>query len=359
MSSDRSANRDGGGVEARVALVGYGLSGRYFHAPLIAVSQGLRLASVVTASPERRSQALQDFPGVITFDQVDDLWERAADHDLVVVASPTGTHLALGLAALEAGLPVVVDKPLAPTAVDARKLVAAATRRHLMLSVFHNRRWDGDTLTIKRLLAEDALGTVTRFESRFERWRPAVRESEWRENKPAVEGGGILLDLGSHVIDQALDLFGPAQRIYGEVDSRRPGAVADDDVFVAIEHLGGVRSHLWASAVAAIRGPRVKLSGLDGAYEKYGLDVQEDMLRAGLRPDDPNWGVDPQQSWGKLVTAEGERQVQTARGAWPSYYAAIARALQEGGPLPVTGESAVAALEVIEAARQGAKGTLR
>ena len=338
--------------DLRVALVGYGLSGAVFHAPLIEASPGLRLATVVTGNPERAAQARHDIPHVGVLERPDELWERAAGHDLVVVASPTGTHLEVGLGSLQAGLPIVVDKPLAPTRDEARQLVDAADDRGLMLSVFHNRRWDGDTLTIKRLVSDVALGAVTRFESRFERWRPVVRDGAWRERSSAAEGGGTMLDLGSHVIDQALYLFGPALGVYGEVDALRPGAVADDDTFVALHHAGGVRSHLWASAVAAIAGPRVRVLGLGGGYQKYGLDPQEDALRAGQRPDDPNWGVDPPENWGRLVTEAGERLLETDRGAWPHYYAGIVDSLRTGAPPPVTGADGLAVVEVMEAARQ-------
>ena len=338
--------------DLRVALVGYGLSGAVFHAPLIGATPGLRLATVVTGNHERAARARQDIRKVEVLERADELWQRAADHDLVVIASPTGTHLVVGLAALEAGMPIVVDKPLAPSVEEARELVEAAGDRRRMLSVFHNRRWDGDTLTIRRLVDDDALGAVVRFESRFERWRPAVREGAWRERTSAAEGGGTMLDLGSHVIDQALHLFGPALRVYGEVDARRPGAVADDDIFVALDHAVGVRSHLSAGAVAAIPGPRVRVLGLGGGYEKYGLDIQEDALRAGQRPDGPDWGVDPPENWGRLVTEAGERTLETDRGAWPRYYAGIVDSLRTGAPPPVSGADGLAVVAVMDAARR-------
>jgi predicted dehydrogenase len=341
--------------QLRVALVGYGLSGSVFHAPLIAACAGLRLLSVVTSNHDRQQQAAEDNPGIQVLERLDDLWTRAADYDLVVVASPTGTHVAVGLAALEAGLPVVVDKPMAPSATEAARLVHAAEQRRLMLSVFHNRRWDGDTLTVRQLLAQGAVGAVVRFESRFERWRPAIRKGAWRDRAVAEEGGGVMLDLGSHIIDQALDVFGPAVRVYADVRTLRDGAMAEDDVLVALEHGGGVRSHLWASLVAAAPGPRVKLLGLGGGYEKHGLDVQEDQLRAGGRPGDQDWGIEPPQSWGRLVTVDGDRPVKTERGAWERYYDGIAEALRTGNPPPVDGRSALAVVEVIDAARRSSQ----
>ena len=215
----------------RVVVLGYGLAGRFFHAPFIAATPGLELTGVVTGDEDRRAQALADYPGVAVLDTAEEVWARAAELDLVAVATPNRVHVPLALAALEAGLAVVVDKPLATTADEGRRLVEAARERGLMLTVFQNRRWDGDFLTVKQLLADEALGKVHRFESRFERWRPELAGT-WRER--AEEGGGLLFDLGSHLVDQALQLFGPVDSVYAEVDVRRPGAEVDDDVFLAL-----------------------------------------------------------------------------------------------------------------------------
>jgi predicted dehydrogenase len=336
--------------ELRVALVGYGLSGSLFHAPLLAVTPGVRVVSVVTSSPERRRRAEEDIPGVRVEVDLEGLLARAADHDLVVVTSPTGTHVDVGLSVLEVGLALVVDKPLAPTAREGRRLAATADERGVVLSVYQNRRWDGDTLTLARLLAEGTIGAPTRFETRFERYRAEVREN-WREQLPAEQGGGILLDTGSHVVDQALHLFGPAVSVFGEVRATRPGAVADDDAFIAIEHAGGVVSHAWASVVAAVNGPRVRLLGLGGGYQKQDLDIQEEQLRAGMRPDDLGWGIEPPARWGRLVTPDGERPLETERADWGRYYQLLVEALRSGTPPPVTAASAIAVLEVLDAAR--------
>ncbi|HSX96525.1 MAG TPA: Gfo/Idh/MocA family oxidoreductase, partial [Streptomyces sp.] len=210
------------GRTPRVALVGYGLAGSVFHAPLIAATEGLTLDTVVTSHPERRAQARAEFPEVRFAATVDELWGRADELDLVVVASPNKTHVPVATAALEAGLAVVVDKPVAGTAAEARELAALADSRGLLLSVFQNRRWDNDFLTLRGLLADGELGEVRRFESRFERWRPQLKGG-WRESGDPAEIGGLLYDLGSHVVDQALTLFGPATLVYAESDLRRPG----------------------------------------------------------------------------------------------------------------------------------------
>ncbi|MFD7863326.1 Gfo/Idh/MocA family oxidoreductase [Streptomyces sp. NPDC059783] len=344
----------------RVGLVGYGLAGSVFHAPLITATDGLVLDTVVTSNEERREQARAEFPGVRFAASPDELWQRADALDLVVIASPNKTHVPLATAALEAGLPVVVDKPVAGTAAEARALAALAEERGLLLSVFQNRRWDNDFLTLRALVEEGRLGEVRRFESRFERWRPRPKGG-WRESGDPAEIGGLLYDLGSHVVDQALVLFGPVVRVYAEADVRRPGAAADDDTFLALTHAGGVRSHLYVSATTPQLGPRFRVLGSDAGYVKYGLDPQEAALREGARPgtDEP-WGVEDEELWGRLGAGEspltgGGDPVATLPGDYPAYYAAVARALRDGGAPPVTGRQAAATLDVLEAARRSAR----
>jgi predicted dehydrogenase len=342
-----------------VGLVGYGLAGSVFHAPLIAATEGLVLDTVVTSNPERQQQARAEFPDVRTVATPDELFDRAGDLDLVVIASPNKTHVPLATTALEAGLPVVVDKPVAGTAAEARELAALADERGLLLSVFQNRRWDNDFLTLRKLLAEGDLGDVWRFESRFERWRPQPKGG-WRESGDPAEIGGLLYDLGSHVVDQALVLFGPAVSVYAESDIRRPGAETDDDTFIAITHAGGVRSHLYASATTAQLGPRFRVLGSQAGYVKYGLDPQEAALREGRRPGTAaEWGREPEDLWGRVGSGEspltgGGRPEPTLPGDYPAYYAAVARALTDGGTNPVTALEAAAALDVLEAARRSA-----
>jgi scyllo-inositol 2-dehydrogenase (NADP+) len=333
-----------------VALLGYGLAGSVFHAPFIATTPGLRLSVVVTGNDERREQALREHPGVEVVATADEVWARAADLDLVAIATPNDTHLPLGLAALDAGLPVVVDKPLALNADEGQALVDAAAERRLMLTAFQNRRWDGDFLTLRKLLDGNVLGRVHRFESRFERWRPDVGDG-WRERVPPEQGGGLLLDLGSHLVDQAVQLFGPVRGLYAEVDMRRPGAVSDDDVFLALEHEAGVHSHLWASTLTAERGPRFRVLGGEAAFVKHGLDVQEEALRNGRSPTDADWGEEPRERWGRLVTGDAQREVPTERGSYGSFYAGVAKSLADGAPPPVDPRDAVAVLELLDEAR--------
>jgi predicted dehydrogenase len=243
---------------------------------------------------------------------------------------------------------VVVDKPLALSAAEGRALVEQAGGR---LTVFQNRRWDSDQLTLRRLLDSGSLGDVTRHESRFERWRPEPRTGAWRETRTPEEGGGVLLDLGAHLIDEALRLYGPATHVYAEIDSRRGGA-ADDDAFLALRHESGTVSHLRASAVTAAPGPRLRVLGSAGAFVVDEVDGQEDALRDGLRPgrDEP-WGVEPPARWGRLVRGDEEEPVPSEPGAWPAFYSGVERWLRCGGEPPVDPADAVRVLEVVEAAR--------
>jgi scyllo-inositol 2-dehydrogenase (NADP+) len=338
----------------RVALLGYGLAGAVFHAPLIVSVEGLELAAIVTHDDERRSRARHEHPAAELLESPEAVWERADSFDLVVVAAPNRFHVPLARSAIEAGLAVVVDKPLAATADEAGALVREAGQGGVMLTVFQNRRWDGDFLTVRGLLEEDALGEVERFESRFERWRPEL-SGGWRESGEPQDAGGLLYDLGSHLVDQALCLFGPAALVYAELESRRPGAQTDDDTFVALTHDSGVRSHLWMSAVAAQPGPRFRVTGRSGAYVKYGLDVQEDLLHAGRHPGDPDWGREPQDRWGLLGAGEQIRPVPTVPGAYQRFYEGVVPALRKSAPPPVDPEAVVRGLEVLDAARISAR----
>jgi scyllo-inositol 2-dehydrogenase (NADP+) len=340
-------------ADLRVAIIGYGLAGRVFHAPLIAATRGLTVTSVVTSSPERQADVARDHPEARTLSSADRVWERD-DHDVVVIATPNDTHVPLATAAIDHGLPVVVDKPLAVTAARAEQLVHRAQRAGVLLTVFQNRRWDSDHLTLVRLLDGGHLGDVIRYESRFERWRPSPKPGSWRETLAASQGGGLLLDLGSHLVDQALTLFGAVTHVYAEVEARR-GLPADDDVFIALRHASGTISHLRASAVTGAPGPRLRVLGSEAAFVLTRLDSQENRLRAGARPDTvSDWGVEPEAHRGRLVTGDASVPVPGERGDWSRFYALLATAVREGGPPPVDPGDAAAVLRVLEQARQSA-----
>jgi predicted dehydrogenase len=339
----------------RVALVGYGLGGRSFHAPMIATTPGMRLAAIVTRDAERQRQARSEHPDARIVDSPQELFADAGAIDLVVISTPNRTHVSLAFQAIRADIAVVVDKPIAPTSAEARLIAEEARRRGLFLTVYQNRRWDGDFLTLRRLIAEGALGTVHRFESRFERWRPTPKPG-WRELGDPAEAGGLLFDLGTHLIDQALSLFGPVTDVYAEIDRRRPGVVVDDDMFLALTHASGTRSHIWAAMVAAQSGPRFRALGDRAAYTKYGMDVQEDALRGGQRPGTPQWGMELPQHHGMLGVGDDVRRVPTERGDYREFYVAVVRSLREGSPPPVDVNDALATLEIIERARSVSRG---
>jgi predicted dehydrogenase len=327
----------------RAAIAGYGLAGAVFHAPLIEAVEGLDLVKVMTRSPERAEQAKAADPDVQIVDSVGKLLDEI---DLLVVASPNATHVELGLAGLDAGAHVVIDKPMAVTSTDARRLLEAGRER---VTVFHNRRWDGDFLTVKRLVGEGALGPVTRFESRFERFRPQIKAG-WREEAGEASGGGTLLDLGPHLVDQAIHLFGPPESVYGEVRTRRPGAQVDDDAFIALQHAGGEISHLWASAIAPLHGPRFRVSGLDGGFASDGLDPQEAQLRDGMRPTDPGFGDGAP---GRLRRDDPHPvEVPLERGQYVRFYEGVRDWLRGEAPPPVDPADGVRVLEVLEEARR-------
>ncbi len=335
----------------RVAIAGYGLAGEVFHAPLVAATPGLSVAAVTTSDPARAARARAAYPGVEVAADADALLRDVAAIDLLVVATPNRLHVPIARAALERRIAVVVDKPLAADVAPAAALVDDFAAAGVPFTVFQNRRWDGDFLTVRRIVESGELGDVTRFESRYERFRPQVRAGAWRELADASEGGGMLLDLGAHLVDQALTLFGHPERVYAEIDARRPGAQVDDDVFVALEHPGGVRSHLWMSVIAPLGGRSLRASGTRAGVHTPGLDPQEKQLAAGLRPGDPGWGEGEP---ARFVDGDGERALAIEPGAYERFYAGVRDALRDGSDMPVDARDSVAALRVIEAARRSA-----
>ena len=241
--------------ELRVGLAGFGLAGQVFHGPVIAATPGLRVARISTGDPERQAKARAAHPDAEVVASVDELWDGI---DVLVVATTNDAHVPLANAALDRGTAVVVDKPLAIDAAAAQDLVA----RGGPLTVYQNRRWDGDFLTVRDAVASGELGELIRFENRYDRFVPVVRTERWRERADPALGPGILLDFSAHLVDQALLLGGPVRRVYAEVDVRRPGGIVEDDCFVALEHEGGLRSQLWMSSTAPLHTPRMRLTGL-------------------------------------------------------------------------------------------------
>jgi scyllo-inositol 2-dehydrogenase (NADP+) len=337
----------------RVALVGYGMGGSLFHAPFIAADPRLELAVVVSANADRRSAVLARYPDTSLAGSVEELLIRLDDIDVVVVSTPNSTHSDIAESVLSRHRPVVVDKPVAATAEAARRLAALAETVGTTIIPFQNRRWDGDFRTVESRLRSGELGPLHTFESRYERWQPQVsvsRDRAWKNDPREGAGTGILFDLGTHVIDQAVSLFGRPEAVYAEVAVRRAGSQVDDDAFVALRYPHGPRVHLWMSAVAADRGPRFRLLGETSAYVKTGMDVQEARLSAGHAPTESGWGEEPPALWGHVVTGDERRVVPTLPGAYQLFYAGLASFLLDGAPAPVDIADAVTTAEVIEAA---------
>jgi predicted dehydrogenase len=328
----------------RIGLAGYGFGGRVFHAPLIAAAPECEFLGVITTSPQRREGFHQRFPGRAVFDSLENLAGGGAE--AVTICTPAGNHAELTQRALRMGLAVVCDKPFALDAASARETVLLARDLGRPLTVFQNRRWDSDFRTVHRALSDGLLGEPVRFESRFERFAP--------DPGPSPSGGGALRDFGSHLADQALTLFGPARSVYAEMHTNARGL--DDDVFVAITHERGVRSHLWGSWRQNAPGPRFRVTGTSASYIVVAdMDGQEPRLVAGESPaSGGEWGREPPERWGRLVRAGESEPIASERGAWDLFYPAFAGAVRGRGPLPVDPWDAVATAEVLDAARQSA-----
>ncbi|WP_018609652.1 oxidoreductase [Uliginosibacterium gangwonense] len=327
----------------RVGIVGYGFATSTFHAPLIAAVPGLALTAI---SSSDTTKVHKDWPQVEAESSSEALFARA-DIDLVVIPTPNTTHAPLARAALEAGKHVVVDKPFTITLAEAEELCAVAKRCGKLLSVFHNRRWDADFLTLRKLIASGELGEIMHFESHFDRYRPEVRQ-RWREQ--ALPGSGLWYDLGAHLLDQTIQLFGMPEAISVDTAIQRTGAQADD-WFHALLRYGERRVILHASALVPRLGPRFAVHGTQGSFIKYGLDTQEDALKAGARPPAANWGHDPLKAE-ITVWAQGERtsrEEYCELGNYPAYYTAIRDAIQSGTPNPVPAEDAIQVMRLIEA----------
>ena len=316
---------------------------------MIAATLGLELAAIVTRDVARRAAAAAAHTDALLYMGVDELFAAALDLDLIVVATPNRTHADLAERAIDAGCDVVVDKPFAISADEARRMLTAAAARGRRMIPFHNRRWDGDFLTAQAVIASGELGTIMRFESRFERWRPVPRTG-WKEQSGEGQGTGLLHDLGPHLIDQALVLFGPVTNVYAEGDRRRPGVAVDDDVFIALTHASGARSHLSASAVVASPGPRMRLIGLAGSCTIPEPDPQEAQLAHGLRPGEPGWGCASAAATATVHDGMTSRAVPVLAGAYEQFYARVVECLRDGAPSPVDPLDALEGLKIIDSA---------
>jgi scyllo-inositol 2-dehydrogenase (NADP+) len=325
-------------------LIGYGLGGSIFHAPMIAAIPGLRLARIASRSADPAT--LHPYPGV----RLDDTPQAMLDDPdiaLVVVCTPNASHHALAKAALQAGKHVVVDKPFVLSSAEGDELAALARDKCLKLAVYQNRRWDGDFLTLRRTVASGELGKVHTYRAHFDRYAPQVKV-RWKEQ--AQPGAGVLWDLGSHLIDQALQLFGMPRSVTAHLSTQRDGAQVEDAFELVLDH-GAARSVLHAGALVRAPGPRYEVHGTQGSFVKYGVDPQEDALKAGMRPGDAGWGREGPETWATVTAADGSRRaVETLPGAYEAFYQGMHDAIAEGKDVPVTPREAVDVIRVIELA---------
>jgi len=327
-------------------LVGFGNAARVFHAPVIRAVEGLELKAIVQRSG---NSAQELYPDVRVVPELADL---LADDTirLIVIATPNPSHFELARTCLRAGRDVVVDKPFTVTSREAEELAAIAVENKCLLTVHQNRRWDGDFRTVQKLLASGAMGNPVMFESHYDRYRPALRAGSWRErNDP---GSGILFDLGSHLIDQALLLFGWPQSITADVRRERSEAQVDDAFDLTLHYAGPLRVILRATMLACAPGPRFRLNGTVGSFTKFGMDPQEDALKAGKTPTGPDWGKEPESQWGTLTTCgpngANSRPVPTEPGDYRLFYANVRDAILGVAAPAVTTEQAIQVIRLIE-----------
>ena len=336
----------------KIGLIGWGNAGRYFHAPLIQVVPGLDLAAIVTTRPEAKSL----YPDTKILDSVEILLSDPTI-DLVVVATPHRLHATHTKMAIDAGKHVVVEKPLTETSAEATALAQYARQSGRMLITYHNRRWDGDFLTVQQVLDSGVLGDVYYFESHWSLFRPNLR-GVWRENPENL--GGLLYDLGPHMIDQALLLFGEPETVYAQIETHRIGCKVDDFFRIHLRFPSGMSAALVTDMLAPIPGPRFHIRGQLGTYEKHGLDPQESALRAGRLPQGDDWGKEESTNWGRLYARDLggltiDAKVATVSGDYRQFYHAVYQALLSGGPSPIDPETVILQLRVIEAALRSAR----
>lgn len=327
----------------RAGVIGFGLAGRIFHTAVIAATPGLELACIVQRSGDDAAKA---YPDVKVARSIEEMLKDESIQ-LVVVGTPSGDHYAHAAQCLKAKRHVVIDKPFTLTSDEARSLIDLARANGVLLTAYQNRRWDGDFVTLKQVLASGALGRIVTYESHFDRYRTTPRLNVWRENGGA--GGGLLFDLGPHLIDQAAAIFGDPLEVWADVRIDREGARVDDAFDIELKFAGGVTTWLRSSLTAFFAGARFLVHGTKGSFVKWGLDPQEDALKAGAKFTDPGFGEEPESQWGQLRIAEKPVQtVKTAAGDYRGLYANVRDAILGVAALEVTAEQAWRTARIIE-----------
>ena len=332
----------------KAGIIGYGLAGRYFHGPTL-LSAGFHVTAICARSLEKKAAAHQDFPNAVIVNSIDEL--VAEDLDLIVVASPNEFHSEHALASIRAGINTVVDKPMGRDYYEALSLYDAAEQSGVLLTVFFNRLWDSDSLTIKKIIEQGEIGNIFRLESRFERFKPEINPLAWRESTSFEAGGGLLLDLQSHLVSTALYWFGPAELVFSSVRSVR--GASDDDVLLVLKHDNGVDSYLSASAISGNPGPRIRLNGDKASLVITELDKQEEILRRGFRAQAGQWiDGDEITSSAKIYKGRDSFSYRGEAGFYPAFYNEVRLAIEHGGELPVSRELSLSVARIIDQARQ-------
>ena len=328
-----------------VGIIGYGLSGRVFHGIIIKSLPGFTIKKVVTRDTDKKNQAIKDLKDVVVVNNPDDLF-KDKEIDLIVICTPNTSHASLAEKAMKANKHVVVEKPFTVTSEEASRLIDISKETKRVLSVYHNRRFDSDYKTVKRIIKEKRLGRLVEFESHFDRFRNDFKTNAWREE--ALPGSGILYDLGAHLIDQALDLFGMPKEVYGDLRAQRKGKA--DDNFELILYYTDLKVTLKAGMLVKEELPRFILQGSEGAYVKYGMDVQEEALKSGEIPVDGTWGTEPESLWGVLNTIDDREQIRSEQGDYRDCYKNIYDAVVNDENVIISGVDGINVIKIIEAA---------
>ena len=342
-----------------VLVLGYGLAGRVFHRSLISATPGLRIRAIVTADATRRDQANADIADVRLHATAEEAWQELEDIDIAVIAGANRTHLPQALAAVSHGLHVVIDKPMAANAGEAQQILTAAAAAGVQVHPFQNRRLDSDFLTLRSLVSSGELGIAHRFESHIERLR-MLPKGNWRESADPADLGGVLLDFGAHLVDQAIELLGPVHSVVAYARSVRDPHAANDDMQITLRHTNGAVSNLVGSQAAAFGEPRFQLMATAGAVRIDGSDSQEAALRVGISPAADNWGREPATATATVRTSNKDGVItETARGLlrgqWNTYYPAVLASINGTGPAPIRADDIVANLQVLDAAALSAR----
>ena len=333
-------------MKLRVGISGYGLAGRSFHAPMLSATN-FEVAAILTNNDVRKRHAIEDYPQVKIVSSIQELCTQGID--LLVIASANQVHSSQAMESIKARIPVVVDKPMGRNLSETKEILDAARSANVAITTYFNRKWDSDTLTLKRVIRDGYIGKVLRMDSRFERFRPVLNPQSWRENNSIAEGGGILLDLQPHLISTALDCFGPAQLKNARVRSVRGGA--DDDAVLMLAHENGVESILSASAVVGAPGPRLRVIGSEGALVIDDLDPQESLLRTGVFPQEGQW-QQPTASNALIYRGDKIEKFEADHGNYCTFYSLVHNAIKNRTPMPVSSEEILDVARIIDLARE-------